>query len=351
MTTFLELINYTNNLLQSNQKTKTMTKTINGFSWGTIFHNAQMAFENDGILTKEAIADIIKQAPPEVLKHARIGGSAIQTASLTEVGYGLQGGRWDAQLQLQKKKQPLTSYLVAAVELYKELRCETMCFTFNTHNPFLGYNDLQESINSLTFVRKGTNVVGVTLGNENYLAAHVIGACGTPNASERINLAGFWGAFSNAKVNKALENKINAYLDYLEFTVVPAIRKSGYTGDIGIDVHNNSAIGFKLWNQCVLNRNFYDFVTPHLYAEGDTMDAILKEFESHVEDLRLVQKRKRIWVTEYGISEKANVKMSTTGEVDIFMRKFNELFNKYGVERSYYHTLWNDRPTIYTYCK
>lgn len=322
-----------------------------GFSLGTIHHNLQMESQNEGNPSKETLALIQEKIPPKMLQIIRNGGSAISTAVLKEPGYGLQGGRWDAQIKLQKKKEPVISYLYASAALYKSLGALSMCHTFNTHTPYLKINDLQDSIDSLLFMMKNTNVVGVTLGNENYLAAHILGANGTPSIPERYQFAGLWGMFSDQKVNKAFQKSIDKYLDYLEFTVVPAIRKSGYKGKIGLDVHNQKTIGYRMWNESVLSRDFYDFLTPHLYVESDTDEAVDEEFKLHFDDLNLTQRGKEIWVTEFGISSKAYVKLETIEQVEALINKFIIRFIKYGVLNGFWHTLYNKIPTIYTFIK
>lgn len=331
---------------------KIQKEPIIGFNWGTLFHNAQMEFQNEGRLSKEALAEIIKKTPPSMLAHARFSGSAANSTLITEVGFGLQGGRWDAQLIAQSKTDPTQSYLFSAIETYKQLGCETMQFVFNTFNPYLGLNKLSESIDSLTLMRNNTNVIAIALGNENYLRPDIIGASGTPNLFERIQLAGnFWNAFSQAKVNAGIKKAISKYLDFLEFIVVPAIRKSGYTGMIGMDTHVNTCITWRYWNELLLDRNFYDYITPHLYATGIDNDSIEAEFEAHITDLNLKKKGLPIWVTEFGLSEKSSELLYTTEEVDAFIARFVVLFKKYGVERAYFHTLWNSKPTLYTYIK
>jgi hypothetical protein len=317
-----------------------------GFNWGQLHHALHMEYQLNGYAPQEFIQWIKDNFPHEMLMNVRFSGTMSNTMMLDTPGYGhLQH---DLQLQNRRIAQPTISYLAPFVDLYRQLGCKDLSFTINTHRPFASGSkqDLEQMMKAFRFVYTFCNVTAIELENETYFYHSITGAsAGQPNALDRIALAGgFFAAFNNRNVEEGMARKINAYLDFLEFTVVPLLKE--YNLPIGISVGNPTNMRERIWNREVLKRNFYTFLIPHIYLTVESFNDIKNEVKRQLDAIR--KPGKAIHITEYNWNYQAAPE--GPGSETNFRLNFTRALQDLKVDAAYFHCL-SQSNSAYSFVK
>lgn len=308
-----------------------------GFSCGQMFHFMQMkGFLGD----VNFVSEIKKQAPKEMTNHLRFSGTAANYSNLSMIGYGMPS--LESQIRNQKKQQPKRSYIYDFVDLYHQLGSTHSYFTFNSHQPYLGKQDLYQSILSLQYVNSNTNLALIELSNEAYLSIELLEINGNFNAIKHLVCL----ITKGKKCDALMKQNVNKFLDYLEFVVVPEIRKSGITAPISMELSKGRQDAHKIWNDAVLSRNFYDKLVIHTYVDGLTEKDIRKELDLY--DFLKKRTSKPVVITEYGLSTGDVSKKELEafqGSLQVrkdFVTLFNKVAKSYGYNTTHLHALWGN---------
>lgn len=331
-----------------------------GFNWGQMFHYITLQHGKQTGLPPKIVDEILAVTPRDLLDNVRFSGTMSNYMNLHEPGYGTHDNTITLWQQLANKRLSLTqrlvfskdlllknranifkalssqvdqSYLYNCVEAYRQLGCKTMAFTFNSHMPYLGHCTLEQSIESLRFIRDNTNLISVELENETYLADYIIGDQGS------------------------FENNINRFLDYIESKVVPAVvTVVGRQMPLGLSICAENSPKFRYWNKAVIrlarrlkSKGLEIFLTPHVYAEGYSRQEIVKELVKQTqanfrEDFQLR-------VTEFNVlPESGNCNQE---EVKQFINDFEAetKLNPFITPAIYYHSLYTVRGAHFSFVK
>lgn len=308
-----------------------------GFNLGQMPKFAAIRFNQNGFVPDDFVEEIKKNTPKHRLEYVRFSGTLSNYMNLDFPGAGNSAVAQVENARVPSK--PSVSWLECLVETAKQLKCRNVTFTINSHEPYLKRHQLEHSLRSLDYVAKNSNLIAIELENETYFSEEVLGYAGTPNILKKLLLLLKGIDVSDAGVRK----RVNEYLDYLEKTVVPAIRARGYAQPLGIGTHINDNQVSKIWNQEVLKRKFYQFVVPHIYTTGYDEVSIKKDFKRYIDDVGI--KGKDIRITEYGVQhDKVKTIWQTSSEVENFMLTFEKVCKEYGITHSYLHTYWANGP-------
>ena len=332
---------------------------ITGLNCGQISHYLHMNYGNITGLPAEVLKEIQAVTPSRLLQNQRQSGEKSNYWNLHEKGYGEHDNTITDWAQLYSKHnnffKQLTfafqtlrknrnwifnqfdnisprSYLYDAIEIYKQTGGKTFAFTFNSHMPYLGSCTLNQSIDSLKFVSKNTNLISVELENETYFADHIIGS-------------------NNAK---DFEPKIDRYIQYLENEVVPAITAVvGMQMPLGISICDGRIEKFRYWNEKVgmlyarLTARGHDvFLVPHLYTQGYNSSSIIEEFLYQTE---CTPNNIPMRITEYNAhSDAGNCNQNKALE---YINLFNRVMSQYTVDATYYHSLYTIKGAHFSFVK
>ncbi len=331
---------------------------INGFNWGQMFHYITLAHNKQSGLPQSLLKQIKDKVPPKMYRHVRFSGTMSNYMNLSESAYGESEYTATMWQQLSNQKHNLLqrlqflvwmltgnrkqvvkslvkwvdkSYLYNLTEAYRQLECETMAFTFNSHMPYMNECDLKESLDSLKYIRDNTNLISVELENETYYADYIVG-----------------------KSNKAEDARphIEQFFRYLHDEVLPAVRK--VIGDhipVGISVTDERVGKHKVWNEYARkfaknNKNI--FLAVHVYTGGyedrhikDSLDYEMSHLDPSIP----------VRITEWN-AESAAGNLLQQAKVKDFTDRFSLIAkDKYGVEHTYYHTLWTKTGAHFSYIK
>ena len=310
-----------------------------GFNWGQLFHALQLEYQLSGYAPKDFIQWLQDNFPADLLQHVRFSGTMSNTMLLDVPGYNHQ--QHTQQISNQKRRQPTESYLYPFVELYNKLGCKSLSFTINSHVVHAeGERGLERMLEAFRFVYRNTNVTAIELENEGYYYHSLTGlAGGSPNLAERIELAGVTGVVNAKAVELAVRNKINGFLDTLEYIIKPALQD--YMLPMGVSVGYPTNMRERLWNECVLNRNFYNFLVPHIYITGSTRQQQMVEITNRLNAVR--KPGVPLHVTEFNW----NYAQQAAGPSDpeAFRAMFFDTLAVAGVKEAYFHCLSQGRST------
>jgi|GEM_PF-2836976 len=332
-----------------------------GFNWGQMFHYITLQYNKQSELPKP-VADMIRSVAPEAwLENVRFSGTYSNYMNLDQAGYGQHDNTLPLWAQISNQKQnPLQriqftlnvllknraaifkslapyvsqSYLYNLVATYHQLGCKTMAFTFNSHMPYIKYCKLSESIKSLEYVHKNTNLVSLELENETYLAGYIVGS----------------------KNKKDYEPKINAFLSFLEKEAIPAITSViGKNIPLGISIVDERIAKYKYWNNAVMQlrerliKNGYTvFLVPHVYTAGYTQKNITEELDYQINSKSAPDCRLRI--TEFNADSSAG--NCSQDEAINFIKRFQEVATeRKNIDAIYYHSLYTQKGAHFSFVK
>ncbi len=304
-----------------------------GFNLGQMPKFALLRFDSDGMISDEFVEKIKEVVPTERLQYVRFSGTLSNYMNIDFPGFGSAPAAEAENMSF--KKRPVKSYVSTLTMTANQLGAEYVTFAFNSHEPYLGRHELQNSMRSLQYVNENTRLIAIELENETWMSDEILGFTGTPNLIQKLILV-----LKGVDISeKGIRTRINKCLDYLEQEVVPAIRKAGYTQPLGISVHVTDNITSRCWNQEVARRNFYQFVTPHLYVKGTDEKSVRDTFRKSINEAGQ-RKGVEIRITEYGVDGSVKSGFSTMEDAEKFIRLFNKIAAEYGIRHTYFHTLW-----------
>jgi len=340
---------------QSQQYYLILKKTmITGFNIGQMQHFLAMSNKGNADLTPAQIKKIMKVTPPEWLTSMRYSGTFSNTMNLSEIGFGVQeiviplwtqlyGKLYPSlfdKLKMLKwsitkdysaidnalKKYVTSSYIENMYNVYTKMKVENFHFTFNSHTPFLGKCNLEDSLATLRYVKDNFNIKTVELENETYLSDYLTGGQKAPFMAN-----------------------IDAFIKYLDLTVIPAIREIVGDGvEIGISMCQPHNKVWKYWRKRALElaSKHNLFLAPHIYIKKNTDIEMLNELNNELSELQDFD----IYITEFSTLPEAGT-VSQEQEY-IFMRKFSEFANKKeNVKGIFKHTLFVPQTNHYSFVK
>lgn len=334
---------------------------IIGFNTGQISHYSHM--RNAGIigLTKDEYTTINKVASKDLRQNLRSSGTVSNYQNLHEIGYGTHDNTINDWSQLYSKHNNVfkqlgfliktmqknrtwifnqfdkispRSYLYDIVDIYNKTEAETMAFTFNSHMPFVGHCTMEQSLASLNYIKANTNLISVELENETYYADYIVG---NNNAKDHVP-------------------KIDKYIKYLEFEVVPSVTSVvGKDMPLGISINLGTTVQkFNYWNKEVialyerLTAKGYDvFLVPHFYFDDYTYKTVSSEL---YRQLSTIPNDIPLRITEYNTDSKAG--NANQAETIAFIEMFNKACERYPqIKATYYHSLMTEQGAHFSYIK
>lgn len=300
---------------------------IKGFNFGQIHHFAQMKWQNEGVIPKDNLKQMVANVPADMLKVGRFSGTMSNFMNLGVAGYN------HPQLSQQIKnkkgvKQPTKSYLYAFVQLYKDLGLEGLYFTANVHKAYLE-GKTREMFESLDFVFKNCRVLGVELGNECDMEAAISGvSAGSPTLADRLKIG------LTKKPETFIADNVVRYMGFL--SDIAAQIKRRYGVPVSVTGANDTSLRGRTWNSAVKSFDFYDAVVLHPYitannkSEVDSkIDAWFKPFSGY-----------RIWCTETNWNYLEQAKPKGSYHNTEFRKHLFDAIERNGAEVLFFHTIW-----------
>ena len=325
-----------------------------GFNIGQMQHFASMANKGIADLTPAQIKKILQVTPKDWLTSMRYSGTFSNTMNLNEIGFGVQDNVVPLWTQLYGKLYPSfidklkmikwtmtkdyksidnalrkfinKSYIENMHTFYTKMKAENFHFTFNSHTPFLKKCSLEDSLETLKYVKDNFNLKTVELENETYLSDYLTGGQKAPFMAN-----------------------IDAFIKYLDLTVIPAIREIvGEEVEIGVSMCQPHNKVWKYWrSKALLLADKHNlFLAPHIYIKKNTEIEMLNELNNELSELQDYN----IYITEFSTLPEAGT-MSQEQEY-IFMRKFSEYAEtKSNIKGVFKHTLYTPQTNHYSFVK
>lgn len=334
---------------------------IKGFNLGQIFHFISMQHPKCLGLPPVVVNEIHQVTPRSLLDNVRFSGTMSNYMNLKELGFGqhdntitmwtqlsnrrhnlLQRLQFAANLILKRRAQLFSSlqpwveksYILDVVELYRQLGCKTMAFTFNSHMPYINHCSLEDSIESLKYIKDRTNLISVELENETFFAEYIIG--------------------TNSPTD--YEKKIDQFINYLEFVVTPAVLKvTGKNMPIGLSVCDNRTSKFRYWNSSISkladrlkSQGVKVFLVPHIYSSSYTANSIANELDFQAAHF---MGKFELRITEFNaVSEAGNCGQEMALDyINIFEKVCQS--NHPQVSAIYYHSLYTVKGAHFSFVK
>lgn len=333
-----------------------------GFNYGQLYSFVANQYGSQKELPKDLIRLINDRVPSQYLENARFSGTMSNYMNLHELGYGEHKEVWDQWTMLQNRlnvKQKLDllvlalrgdmkgvvkmfssfvpqSYVYNFVNTTKQLGIKNVEFTFNSHSPYRGLCNLAQSLQSLNYVYQNTNLTHVELENETFFATYIVG---TANSNE-----------------KKSRETIQPFYDYLERTVVPSIYQViPKSIPIGLSIARNDNAKFRAYNKIVkettdklIAQGYSVYLAPHFYFSGTDEKTIRKEIKDVID---IFGNGYRYRMTEFNLdSDKFKKKLSQIETIE-FVERVRKVASEFNIDAVYYHTIYTQRGTHYSFVK